>query len=138
MAKPRFQFSLAALLLTIAAVAVVLALMVRPTPIVATFGLLTLTVVSMAFIAVALVYGCESIRAFCIGAAFPLTMSFGYAVFNMQWLLDIEPLSLITRTDPRQAAHFFGTAILASIALGYLCVVFRWLIDRPRPPEGQR
>lgn len=123
------------MLLTVAAVAVVLALMIEPDAVTATFSLIGVTVVSLAFIAIGVVYGADNMRAFCIGAAFPLTMSFGYAVFNMQSLLILEPFSVITSTDPRLPAQFMGTMGLASIALGYLCVAFRWIIA---PPEDKR
>lgn len=144
MPPPRFQFSLAALLLTVAAVAGVLALMLRPESALTSLGLVGLTLVCMAFVTIELVYGRESVRPFCIGAAFPLLLAFLYIGSTVGGLLDDIAVSLghgrvldvIDFTAPITVNHIIGTAILASIALGYLCVGFRWLVDRRQPPDA--
>jgi hypothetical protein len=135
----RFQFSLATLLLTVAAIAVVLALGFRAKSAISTLVLIALMLVSMAFITVTLVYGRDSYRPFCIGAAFPLALSFVYMADNVGYLLDDfgeafgrgRQLDVVDFVGPITANETLGTAILASIVLGYLCVGFRWLIASP-------
>jgi hypothetical protein len=135
----RFQFSLASLLLSVAAVAVVLALGFHAKSAISTLVLLALTLVFMAFITVTLFYGRDSYRPFCIGAAFPLALSFVYMADNVGLLLDDisdaigrgRLLDVMDFVDPINANEVLGTSILAGIVLGYLCVGFRWLIARP-------
>jgi hypothetical protein len=122
MGKPRPQFSIAALLLTVAAVAVVLALMVQVNGV----AFLALLLALMPLLTIGLIYGQGNLRPFCIGAIFPVGFFLAYAAFRFE-----------IHAFRRSASSFFWTAILMSIALGYLCVWFRWLIDRPRPPESR-
>jgi NhaP-type Na+/H+ and K+/H+ antiporter len=122
------QFSIAALLLTIAAVAVVLALMLQVDYRIGTPILLWSTTVYLAFVAIALVYGRDSIRPFCIGATIPIAYSL--AESSCMGILFNPPLEGIPGSNTYNPTHHLGTAILLSIALGYLCVGFRWLIER--------
>jgi hypothetical protein len=142
MAQTRLQFSLAALLLTVAAVAVVLALTFQVEQTIAFMSLVLFTFIGSAFSTVALVFGRDGIRAFGIGAAFPLAWALVYLItsgdnaiaMTFGGLLDEYGMMIELDHMRRQV----GLAVLLSIPLGHLCVGFRWLIDRPRPPEGQR
>lgn len=136
MPKSLFQFSIAALLLTIAVAAGDLALMRRADSAYALLAQFGLMFVFLAFIAIALVYGRDNIRPFCIGAAFPLAMAFlnvGFAlelcVIPIRQSLGHATGRLLLVKDPITANLIVGTALLASIALGLLCVVLRWLIE---------
>jgi hypothetical protein len=144
MSRP--QFSIAALLLTIAAVAVDLALMLRVPTRTAFVSFSVIVIVSTA-LALTGLGGRPQLRAFCIGALVPLSLLLYFV--GIEGLFDIadwleQLLSNAGRAaDETGDAHrmgnprftkLFGVGILLSIALGYLCVGFRWLIA-PRKDE---
>lgn len=146
MAKPRLQFTLGALLLTVAAVSLVLALMFHVPPAWGCVALIVLMLAFLALITVAFRYGSEGIRPFCIGAVFPLMFALIHAANDIGYLFDdmayaLRPPMLpgmgMGNSDvrhPTETNFLIGSAILMAIALGYLCVGFRWLIER-EPPE---
>lgn len=88
MPPPRFQYSLAALLLTVAVVAGDLALILHAESVVAMLASVGLMLIFMGFIAIELLYGRDNVRPFCIGAAFPLTIAFLNVSFSANFLLD--------------------------------------------------
>jgi hypothetical protein len=124
--KDRPQFSIAALLLTVAVIAIVLALMYQVTPAFASIALIGLILVFLTFITIAFLYARESVRPFCIGAAFPLAFAFVHASSNVGWLFDdiavamghSMPLDVVDLTEPVSTNRFLGTAIMAAIGLG--------------------
>lgn len=140
MTPPRFQFSLAALLLNVAFVAGVLALMFKVDPKTANLLFILSIIASSAFLATGLVYCRGNSRAFCIGAAFPLMVAFGYITHNLDLLIDqVWPFIPVVEDDREWGLkvnqRLFGFAYLLSVALGYLCVGLRWLIERGEPPD---
>jgi hypothetical protein len=130
----RFQFSVKWLLLTVAAVSVVLAIMLRLRATIAIPVLLGTAYACMAFAVVALAYGKEGVRPFCIGAVVPLVCSLLEVLSNgsqtLWWSSIAQADTDIYMETPKR---ILGTALLASIALGYLCVGFHWLIGSRRP-----
>jgi hypothetical protein len=141
MEKPPFQFSLAALLLTVAAIAGVLALTFRVAGNVANLSFVALLPVSLAFLTIGIVYGHNCLRPFCIGAAFPLVMAFGFVTFSADLIYDSIWPVFPTVEDNREPSvamkqRIFGAAFLSSIVIGYLCVGFRWLIVTREPPDA--
>lgn len=144
MKKSPLQFSLAALLLTVAVLAGDLALMVHEESLPAMLVLLGLTLALMSFVAVGALYGRDNVQPFCVGAAFPLLLAFLFTANNAVWL-EAHVAGYLGRDNQieyfnpvplRAANRILGNAIPASIAIGYLCVGFRWLIERREPSEG--
>ena len=149
MKKSPFQFSLAALLLTVAAVAGVLALMLRVPP-----GAAFLSFAGIIPILTALALtglgGRPGLRAFCIGALVPLGLTLYSEAQNLNWMAFrfarlVSPangmglgcgLGGAGIVDEGAFSKLFGVAILMNTASGYLCVGFRWLIERRERPEG--
>ncbi|HVX12141.1 MAG TPA: hypothetical protein VHC22_13250 [Pirellulales bacterium] len=132
------QFSLAALLLTVAAVAAVLALMFQASVEIATPAILTIIPASLALLLIGIIYGKRAVRPFCIGAVVPVAMMASYVSHTLQlwsqWLLTREPNGF-DFMDAGTFKTFVGYTLLLSIALGYLCVGFRWLVERRGAPE---
>jgi Na+/H+ antiporter NhaB len=126
MEKPGLQFTLRILLLTVAADAVVLALMFQVPFEVAQPTLIGLLLIASALAITGLTYGDTTIRPFCIGAILPLSMMLVYftAVCAHVGLYNLFPSA-----DRR---NYYGGTLLAAIGLGYLCIGFRWLIERER------
>lgn len=143
MPPQRFQFSLAALLLTVAAVAGVLGLMFQvPTePAYIGFALVIIILLALALTGLA---GSPQLRAFCVGALVPLGLLVYFLAQDLFviafWLehpfQDYDYSGPPLRTADDSLPRFLGVGILLSIALGYLCVGFRWLIERREPPEA--
>ena len=146
MSRPRLQFSLAALLLTIAAVANVLWLIVEAPPdlarIVSVVGIVVLSALSI----IGVISGQATLRAFCIGAIVPLATMLFFIATNFGGLINVladqDRLNPFTNpsyaTSPIElsvAPRAFGVGILLSIALGYLCVGFHWLIEKRKTPD---
>jgi hypothetical protein len=130
----RFQFSVATLLSTVTVVAVVLWLMLRVDPRVGEVALLVLTLTCLAFTGVAFLYGRDGGRPFCIGVVVPLLYSFFEASY-MGLILNVPiPGIPIPRDVDRREVVFLGSALLLGVTLGYLCVIFRWLIQRRNAP----
>lgn len=137
-AKPRF--SLAGLLLTVAAVATVLGLMIQAPPRIAAVTLFAMVVVLLAFLTVAIIYATDNWRPLCIGAIFPLAIPFLFAAMNCGYLIlcfetEDPQLEVIGVPNAGGLRFLLGGSLLASIALGHLCVAFRWIIDRPKPDK---
>lgn len=140
MPLPRFQFSLAALLLTVAAVASLLWLIIEVPPDLARIISVATVVVLSALGITGTVSGQPSFRAFCIGALVPLAMMLLFIATNLGGLINVfagnERLNTynnptyVPSIDLSVAPRFFAVGILLSIALGYLCVGFRRLIER--------
>ena len=145
MKKSPVQFSLAALMLTVAVVAGDLALMLYVQPEAARL-VLVLTIVAMsAFGLIGVLHGRPALHAFCVGALVPLGIMLIFLAVNLEGLLRLsldslsgtettasgegEAWSLLALSDHR-ISRLFGIGILTSVALGYLCVGFRWLIER--------
>jgi hypothetical protein len=123
----RLQFTLRALLLTVGADALILALMQAP-PQVGRPMLIALVPLSSALVATGLMFGRPRMRSFCIGAAIPLGMMLAYMTMHL-FELDVW----LMETRPGRLPKIFGGGFLTSIALGYVCVGFHWLIERERP-----
>jgi len=148
MPRARFQFSLAALLLTIAAVAGVLTLMFHAPTEPACAILIAAAVMLSGLALTGLAHGRAIFHTFCLGAILPLGCLLIFIATNMagvaNWLLDDQQQKLHAGLeiwtypiiDNPAVVRLLGVGILASIALGYLCVGFRWLIERREPPEG--
>ncbi len=145
MKKSPFQFSLAAMLLTVAAIAGVLALMFQvPTEparialIVAVFGLSALAITGI-------INGQPALKTFCVGASVPLAIMLLFIAINFGGLVNsyasIEQINTyyaLNAPSPLtfpMIPKFFGIGIIMGIALGYLCVGFRWLIERRESPD---
>lgn len=122
----RFEFSLRALLSGLAAIAVLLALMFQSTPEVGTATLVVLVPLALALAVTGLVYGHETARPFCIGASIPLAMT---SVYMMAISGRLGAYALFFGADMRR---YYGGAQLAAIGAGYLCVLFRWIIEPPK------
>lgn len=129
MARPRLQFSLAALQLTVLSVAVVLAIFFTPSRLgdsclaAIVTGLSSLCLVGIG-------YGDGNVRPFCLGACVPLGLMLLYfgthldQVFDLWWFLTVE------RSRSLEVRKMMATSIVGAIALGYLCVGFRRLLRR--------
>jgi hypothetical protein len=132
----KLQFSIAGLFSTVTGIAVVLWLMIRVDPNVGTPILLALTLTCLAFACVALLHGHGNVRPFSVGLAVPLIYSLAEASFSGIILnVPIEgivPVLSASVTITNRASIALGSAILIGVALGCLCVVFRWIIDRPK------
>ena len=137
-----FQFSLAALLLTVAVVAGVLALMLEVPRLAAVSSLVAVVVVLLALLTTAAVYGSHAWRPFCIGAAFPLALLFLWAGLNVGSLFIEWNERFLDQSSPYQRPisydyqYLLGSTILGSILLGYVCLGFRWLIEMREPPDA--
>jgi hypothetical protein len=135
----RCQFSVKWLLLTVAAVSALLAMTLRLRASIGIPVLLGLTYTCLGFAVVALAYGKEGVRPFCIGAIIPLTCSLLEVLSNgsqtLWWSSVAQADTDVYMETPKR---ILGTALLASIGLGYLCVGFHWLIGSPRPPNCDR
>ncbi|HVX13495.1 MAG TPA: hypothetical protein VHC22_20085 [Pirellulales bacterium] len=134
---PRFQFSVKVLLLTVAAVSVVLAVTLRVRATIGIPVLFGLTYASIGFVVVALACGNEGLRPFCVGAFVPLACALLEVLSNgsqtLWWSSVAQADTDIYMETPKR---ILGTALLASIALGYLCVGFHWLIGSREPQNG--
>ena len=132
----RFQFSLKWLLVTVAAVSLVLAMTLRLRATIGIPVLLGLTYVCLAFAVVALAYGNEGVRPFCIGAVVPLACSLVEVLSNgsqtLWWNSIAQADTDLYMETPKR---ILGIGLLVSIALGYLCVGFHLLIGSRRPPN---
>lgn len=147
MKKSPLQFSLAALLLTIAVVANVLWLIIEAPPDLARMLSIAAIVVLAALSITGTISGRAMLRTFCVGALVPLAMMLLFIATNLGDLINVfagnerlntynnpayVPLPITFSVAPR----FFGVGILLSVALGYLCVGFRWLIETREPPDA--
>jgi hypothetical protein len=123
----------AALLVTVAAVAVVLALTLRVRATVGIPVLLGLTYTGIAFSLVGLASGKDNVRPFCIGAVVPLACALLEVLSNgsqtLWWNSVAQADTDVYMETPKR---ILGTALLASVAFGYLCVGFRWFLERGR------
>lgn len=149
MSRP--QFSVRLLLLTVAAVAVDMALMLQVPmyrdDIVATgtqVAFLSFTVIIIVSTGLAFtgLGGQPRLRAFCTGALVPLILML-YFIAQQGGIADIAVwlerhlnsrmvwggVGGATLMESKWAVKLFGFGILLSIALGYLCVVFQWLVN---------
>lgn len=130
----RPQFSIRLMLLTVAAVAVVLALMFQAPAQVAESVLLAGIFACLALLAVASVYGPRMWRPFCIGAPLPLIFVFLWSCqYGPLWVFGdwISDPTLPYRVGPPHGYRYgLGGALLCSVLLGYTCLGFRWLIER--------
>lgn len=129
----RPQLSVTSLLLTVAGICLALALMFHGDHVITSTALFALVVTGLAFCVIGIIYGRESLRPFVIGAAFPLVLSLAWFVQH-----GTSPISSI-EARIYGIEHYLvserlhlGGGILSGIALGYLCVGFRWLIERHR------
>lgn len=143
MKKSPFQFSLSALLLTVAFVAGVLALMFWVPTEIARIILIVAVVVLSGLGLTGLASG-GTIRTFCIGSLVPLAMMLFFISSDLAALTAIlttaEPSYLHAKgfeavmvpplIGNERIPRLLGAGILMSIVLGYLCVGFRWLIER--------
>lgn len=142
------QFSLAALLLTIAVISVVAAVMFQVPAVPATVILLALVLVLTSFALCGVAYGSPSFKAFCIGALPPLVVMLAFVATNT--VATLEPMVLAgtevdidakDRTAIPGTPSFYGTGLLASLTIGYICVCFRSVLSEqehlpPRPPSS--
>ncbi|HUY92381.1 MAG TPA: hypothetical protein VMV10_26805 [Pirellulales bacterium] len=137
MAGFRIQFSLAALQLTVASVAVVLAIFLAPSRL-GDACLAIMIVCLSAFCLVGIAYGSGNVRPFCLGASVPLGLVLLYfgthldQIFDMWWFITVE------RSRALEFRKMLATAIIGGIVLGYLCVGFRRLLrgnDSDSRPE---
>ena len=123
----RFQFSLKWLLVSLAAVAVVLALMFQAPPQFGVPALGVLVMVALAMALTGLVYSGETWRPFCIGAMVPLSMM---SVYVMVLSAQIGGNAMFYTDAVMQ--RDFGSTLLVAMSAGFVCVVFRGLIEPRR------
>lgn len=132
------QFSIRLLLVTIAAVAVVLALMFHAPVMVASPALIALLIVCSALALTGAMAGRPLLCSYCVGALVPMGVALFHLAMNsgaFLHLFDELPPFEYESVLPYTFAHaeypkWLGVCLLASIAIGYLCVAFRWLIER--------
>jgi len=128
MSKPRFQFSLATLQLTVVAVALVLGISLTPSRL-GDALLIAIIICLSALCLVGIAYGDDNIRPFCLGSCVPLGLMLLYfgthlaEVFDTWWYFTSEP------RQPYEVRKMMIAAVVAAIALGYLGVGFRRLIE---------
>lgn len=131
MEKPPFQFSLAALLLTVTLVARVLALIyhfpTNPARIILTIAAVVLSSIMIT----GAMYGQPALRTFSIGALVPLVVLLSSLMTNLHAMIRGHE-NILDKTY----AEFYGFGILVSIMAGYTCLGFRWLIERRQPPDA--
>lgn len=127
----RFQFSIAALLVLTAFIAVVLALMYQAPNKVGLPALALLTLASPAILTVAAINSRGVSRSFCIGCLFPIASSFlrislGYTGQMIDWrTLDTGNM------DPEfvdQSQYHLGFSILYGVAVGLVSVAVHLLL----------
>lgn len=143
MRKSPLQFSLAALLLTVAVVAGDLALMTQvPTePAYVGFFVTIITLTAFALIGLG---GSPCMRAFCIGALVPLGVLVYFLAQDFRsiafWLEhpfeDYDYGGAALGIHLKSLPRLLGAGVLLSITVGYLCVGFRWLIVTREPPDA--
>jgi len=81
-----------------------------------------------------------------MGALVPLGVALLHLGMNasafLTWFADPPPFeyeSVLNYTFAHaEYPRFAGACLLASIVLGYVCIGFRWLIERQEPPESGR
>jgi hypothetical protein len=137
MKKSPLQFSLAALLLTVAVVAGDLALMTQ-VPTEPAYVSFFVTIIALTAFALIGLGGPPGLRAFCIGALVPLgvlvyflAQDLGVIAFWLEHPFQGYDYSGIPpRTHVDSFPRLLGVGVLMSIVLGYLCVGFRWLIEK--------
>ncbi|HUY87804.1 MAG TPA: hypothetical protein VMV10_03625 [Pirellulales bacterium] len=136
--KTRLLFGLAALLLTGFVSASVVSLMFSKYPAIGAVSFIGFTLVLPLFLATGLVCSRGKLRAFCLGAALPAAIGFYSAALILETLFKQLPpqwppeFADFDEQILNEANRSLGTAILASIALGYYCVVAVWLAERLR------
>jgi hypothetical protein len=133
MERPRLQFSLAGLLLTVTAVAGVMALMFCIPGQVGGPVLILLALVLPALAITGVGNGRPAFRTFCLGALLPLSMMlFQIALYGQQMVAWFSAKNSGHSLFIESAAfsRFVGAGILTSIALGYVCIAFRWFLLR--------
>ncbi len=129
MEKP--QFTLAAMLATITAIAGVLALMFQAPMETANRTLLLLVPVCFAFAVIGIVQGSTVMRSFCIGALIPVSMLLFYVLMKLgdfpHWFSK-QGMGTVTSMSTT-ATKLYGGGLLLSITLGYLCIGVSWLVS---------
>lgn len=138
--NPRIRLlaGLAAFLLTGCVAACVLALMRSEYPAIGGAAFLAASLLLFPGLAIGFVCGRGYSRAFCFGAAFPAYAAFRFAASTLASLLKNLPPQWppeFANLDERmliEANRPLGTAILASLALGYFCSAVVWLDARLR------
>lgn len=142
MEKPRLQFGLATLFGTTAAVGAVLALMFHMPIVPATLILLTLVFICSSLVCTGFAYAKQSFRAFCIGAAVPLSVMLIFVArhtyaYTSPFVISVLPVnSIVDEIHIPGTPYFFGTGLLSAMALGYICLAFRWCVVRREQPLG--
>lgn len=136
----RFQFSVRALLVTVAVVAADLGLMLGPPPNIAEPVLAALIVLAAAVFTTGLVYGGERVRPFCIGGLFPTAIACFWVVDRIPAIAEhwFPPpysggiaVGLFSH-DAQRNAVLFGSVILISMLFGNVCLAIRWMVSNPQ------
>ncbi len=133
------QFGLQAMLGMTAVVAVVCTLFFSIPPVVATPLMIVLMVTLPAVLTTVLVYGRGYQRTFCLGAIFPA----GIMLLCTSLMLMIHSISayqnsvatwegFAERVGPYYRPYVALT-LGAALAVGLICVVVRWIVDRGEP-----
>ena len=135
MQKPRLQFSLASLLATVAAVAMILALMFQVPSDAARQTLVALVTTTSALAITGLVNGETAMRTFCIGAIVPLGIMLVFVATNLPEV--VLPANYVMSAGRpgtlfmlNGATKVLGIGHLTAIALGYLSIGFQILLVR--------
>jgi hypothetical protein len=136
--KVRLLTGFAAVLLSGFVAVSVLSLMYSEYPAIGGMSLLAFALVLLPLLAVSLVFCRGRYRAFCMGAAIAALFAFYSAISALVTLFkNLPPTWPPTFADFDEqrlieANEYLGTAVLASIALGYFCVAVVWLAERLR------
>jgi hypothetical protein len=141
----RPQFSLRILILAFTVIAVVLGLMFQAPVPVASPALLTLVIVFAALALTGTTARRPFLCAYCTGALVPLGVVLAHLGVNASSLLSgfNEPPEFAYESILGYAFGypsyplFAGACLLASIVIGYLCVWFRWFIERVSPSADE-
>lgn len=136
MAKLQFQFSLAALQLNVAAVAVVLAVFLVPSQL--GDALLVAIVICLSSLClVGAACGGGDVRAFCLGASVPLGLMLLYFGTHLELLFETEWFMSAEGNRMHVVRKTIAMLIIGAIALGYLGVGFRRLIEAHDSQAGR-
>jgi len=136
--KVRLVTGFAAVLLSGFIAASVLGLMYSEYPAIGGMSLLAFALVLLPLLAVGLLFCRGRYRAFCIGAAIAALVAFRSAISTLVTLFKNLPPTwppTVGDFDEQrliEANEYLGTAVLASVALGYFCVAVVWLAERLR------
>lgn len=140
-AAPRFQFRFRTLLVLITLAAALCALLFAAPAFIAIPLLFVLTIAFPALLTVAIIYSRGALRAFCIGALFPVAVNlYGFSQFYLYYFVSfVEPSSswweVFADFDETHYGIPYAITWAISLILGLVSVALRHWLLRSFPPQ---